>query len=69
MGNLQLSELLLGSWGTSWQPAVLARQSWLDLEEPHPPDEERWASFEERNSRASFERYDADGEDVLRRHR
>ena len=66
MGNLQLSDLILGSWGVSWQPAASAHQSWLDLAEPHPPDEEHWASCEVANCRASFEHHDAYGEDVLR---
>ena len=66
VGNLHLSDLQLGSWGASWQPDALVNRSWLDLEEPHPPDEEDSASFEERDGRRSFERHDAYGEDVLR---
>ena len=66
VGNLHLSDLRLGSWGASWQPDAPACRSWLELEEPHPPDEEPLASFEERDCRRSFERHDAYGEDVLR---
>ena len=66
VGNLQLSDLILGSWGVSWQPAASAHQSWLDLEEPHPPDEEHRASLDERNGLLSFGHHDAYGEDVLR---
>ena len=66
VGNLHLSDLRLGSWGASWQPDGLASRSWLDLEEPHPPDEEPWPLFAERDGRPSFERHDAYGEDVLR---
>jgi hypothetical protein len=66
VGNLHLSDLLLGSWGASWQPEASADRSWLDREEPHPPDEEPLAFSQEWDGRPIFERLDAYGEDVLR---
>lgn len=62
MGNLQLGELVLGSWGASWQPGPSSDRSWLDVE-PHPPD---YDPPEEWPDRLSFGRRDAYGEDVLR---
>jgi hypothetical protein len=66
MGNLHLSDLLLGSWGASWQPDTSADQAWLAVEEPHPPDELPRVTSERRDRRPIFERLDAYGEDVLR---
>ena len=66
MGNLHLSDLLLGSWGASWHPDTSADRTWLDIEEPHPPDEEPSATPERWDGRPIFERLDAYGEDVLR---
>ena len=62
MGNLQLGELVLGSWGASWLPSPLADRSWPDVE-PHPPDEDPFDAWDDR---PSFERHDAYGEDVQR---
>ena len=66
MGNLHLSDLLLGSWGASWQPDASAERSWLDIEEPHPPDEASRPAFQGRDDRPIFEQLDAYHEDVLR---
>ena len=66
VGNLHLSDLLLGSWGASWQPDASANRSWLDIEEPHPPDEAPRPAFQEGEGRPTFERFDAYREDVVR---
>ena len=66
MGNLHLNDLLLGSWGASWQPDTSADRTWLDIEEPHPPDEEHRGASRAWDGRPIFERLDAYGEDVQR---